>query len=238
MLTTRISIASTSNLHAYGKTYPARMKADSIEFEPELTHRSAFRLPSTRSSSPSSSRSLGIVLSNVNLFKDMYGHGGVYGYGTRVREEGMAECRARGCRGLWAGTSRRRAALVNSARVTRRTARALSEPENGDYPASASEPAAALARIPRVRRAGEFGPRTPPQLASSCAGMERTRRRAGTVSAASASECALDSSGAAYAGATRARVVEGVAERGGRGERARRACDTPSRAHSARCGGV
>ncbi|KAJ7019139.1 hypothetical protein C8F04DRAFT_1198020 [Mycena alexandri] len=88
--------------------------------------------------------------------------GGVYGYETRVRQQsGMAGCAARAWvpRTVWAGTSRRAAVptpgFVNSARGhSTQTARAHSS--------GIREPAAALARIPRVRRAGELGPRTPP----------------------------------------------------------------------------
>ncbi|KAJ7026048.1 hypothetical protein C8F04DRAFT_1190863 [Mycena alexandri] len=109
--------------------------------------------------------------------------GGVYGYETRVRQQsGMAGCAARAWvpRTVWAGTSRRAAvptprlpalrSLVRRGGTRHRrrataSARAPSESKIGDYP---------FARIPRVRRAGELGPRTPPQLASSCAKTERS----------------------------------------------------------------
>ncbi|KAJ7036259.1 hypothetical protein C8F04DRAFT_1233206 [Mycena alexandri] len=172
----------------------ARMKADSIEFELELTY----------------------CLSNVRTWVVCTG----IGLGWESRAGWQCAARARVPRTVRAGTSRRAAvptpvlsalrSLIRH-RVTRRrrrahaaaaSARAPSESETGTGPAS--EPAAALARIPRVRRAGELGPRTPPQLASTCAGIERTRT--GTASAASASGwCAPDA-------AVYARRAEGGAE--------------------------
>ncbi|KAJ7022509.1 hypothetical protein C8F04DRAFT_1310746 [Mycena alexandri] len=138
------------------------MKAESIRFELELTY-VPFRLPSTRSSNPSSSRSLGIVLSNVNLFKNMYGHDGVYGYETgetaerdgRVRRArvGAEDCAGRNESACGRSHARvTRAALVDSARGH----------------------STQTARDGIRTRAGELGPRTPPQLASSYAKTERS----------------------------------------------------------------
>ncbi|KAJ7036266.1 hypothetical protein C8F04DRAFT_1181547 [Mycena alexandri] len=111
-----------------------------------------------------------------------------------------------------------RAALGNPARgdsthTAAASARAPSESETGTCPASASEPAPTLARSTEYARASSA--RAPhPQLASSCAGMERTRTR--TASAASASECASDSGGAGIRGRGGAKMLEG-GERRGRG---------------------
>ncbi|KAJ7016124.1 hypothetical protein C8F04DRAFT_1349888 [Mycena alexandri] len=128
-----------------------------IELDPELTHRSAFRLPNMRR--------------------------------VRVRDSGEREAGWQGAARAWvprpvrAGTSRPfplpgypRCVRHEGTRCRRRAQhqhvhRASPRTETGP----ASEPAAALARIPRVRRAGELGPRTAPQRASSCAKTERTR---------------------------------------------------------------
>ncbi|KAJ7036240.1 hypothetical protein C8F04DRAFT_1258085 [Mycena alexandri] len=100
-----------------------------------------------------------------------------YGYGTLVRQQsGMEVCAAHVWmpRTVQAGTSRRAAvpglpalrALIrqgaldaDSARKAAASARAPSESETGTCPAS--EPAAALVRIPRVGRASKLAPRTP-----------------------------------------------------------------------------
>ncbi|KAJ7027634.1 hypothetical protein C8F04DRAFT_1189318 [Mycena alexandri] len=96
------------------------------------------------------------------------------------------------CTGTRLGNARpfrvTRAALGNPARgdsthTAAASARTPSESEIGDYPASASEPPPTLARSTEYARASSD--RAPdPQLASSCAGMERRRTR--TASAASA----------------------------------------------------
>ncbi|KAJ7028161.1 hypothetical protein C8F04DRAFT_1188846 [Mycena alexandri] len=111
----------------------------------------------------------------------MYGHGDVYGYGTRVRVEGDGRVpRARGCR---AGTSRRAAVptpwLPALCSLIRR---------------GGSRRRRCGAQASSVRTAPHHNSQPTPHIhsvPSTCAGMERTR----TASAASASECALDSGG-------------------------------------------